>query len=78
MRFVARWEFIVGKEPPRPELAPRLTRNAQVRRQSGNGRSEFRILEHVGSVRKIGRNYVARCPSVQRAGTTDVETTWPS
>ena len=61
-------KFIVGKEPPRPELSPRLTRNAPVRRQSGNGRSEFRILEHVGSVRKIGRNYVARCPSCAESG----------
>ena len=55
-------QFIVGKEPP-PELVPCLTRNAPVRRQSGNGRYEFRILEHIGSVRKVGRNYVARSPS---------------
>jgi len=61
-------KFIVGKEPPRPELAPRLTRNAPVRRQSGNGRSEFRILQHVGSVRRVGRNYVARCPSCAESG----------
>jgi hypothetical protein len=61
-------KFIAGKEPPRPELSPRLTRNAPVRRQSGNGRSEFRILEHVGSVRRVGRNYVARCPSCAESG----------
>lgn len=29
---------------------------------------EFRILEHVGKVRKIGRNYVTRCPSCAEAG----------
>ena len=27
-----------------------------------NGRSEFRILDNVGKVRKVGRNYVTRCP----------------
>ena len=29
---------------------------------------EFRILEHVGKVRKVGRNYVTRCPSCAEAG----------
>ena len=29
---------------------------------------EFRILEHVGQVRKVGRNYVTRCPSCADAG----------
>src|SRR5205823_1783544 len=31
-------------------------------------RSEFRILEQVGPVRKVGRNYVTRCPSCAEAG----------
>ncbi|HWH60164.1 MAG TPA: hypothetical protein VN682_21230 [Terriglobales bacterium] len=29
---------------------------------------EFRILNHVGKVRKVGRNYVTRCPSCAEAG----------
>ncbi len=31
-------------------------------------RLEFRILEHVGKVRKVGRNYVTRCPACADAG----------
>jgi hypothetical protein len=30
--------------------------------------NEFRILDHVGKVRKVGRNYVTRCPSCVEAG----------
>src|SRR6266852_2208854 len=29
---------------------------------------EFRILDHVGKARKVGRNYVAQCPSCAEAG----------
>jgi hypothetical protein len=29
---------------------------------------EFRILDHLGKVRKVGRNYVAQCPSCAEAG----------
>ena len=29
---------------------------------------EFRILDHVGKVRKVGRNYITRCPSCAEAG----------
>lgn len=29
---------------------------------------EFRILEHVGKVRKVGRNFVTRCPSCAAVG----------
>ncbi|HEX5423744.1 MAG TPA: hypothetical protein VFW94_09365 [Candidatus Acidoferrales bacterium] len=29
---------------------------------------EFRILDHVGKTRKVGRNYVTRCPSCAEAG----------
>ena len=61
-------KFIAGKELPQPELSPHVTRSVSVRRRSGNGRSEFRILEHIGSVRKVGRNYVARCPSCAQSG----------
>jgi hypothetical protein len=34
-------------------------------RSSGH---EFRILDHVGRVRRVGRNYVTRCPSCAEAG----------
>jgi len=61
-------KFIARKELPQPELSPHVTRSVSVRRRSGNGRSEFRILEHIGSVRKVGRNYVARCPSCAQSG----------
>jgi hypothetical protein len=36
--------------------------------RTNSGRSEFRILEHAGKVRKVGRNYVTRCPSCAEAG----------
>jgi hypothetical protein len=58
--------FIAGKSMPREFERPHNT--------SGDGafvfRSgrEFRILEHVGRVRRIGRNYVTRCPSCAEAG----------
>jgi hypothetical protein len=60
--------FIAGKEMPRGISAPRPERTAP-RQFSGAGvRPEFRILEHVGKVRKVGRNYVARCPACAEAG----------
>jgi len=31
-------------------------------------RPVFRILDHVGKVRKVGRDYVTRCPSCADAG----------
>jgi len=37
-------------------------------RQNRNGRSEFRILDHVGKVQKVGRNYVTRCPACADSG----------
>ena len=37
-------------------------------RESRSDRSEFRILDHVGKVRKVGRNYVTRCPSCADSG----------
>lgn len=30
--------------------------------------SEFRILDHIGKVRRAGRNYLGRCPSCAQAG----------
>jgi hypothetical protein len=60
--------FIAGKERPEPDFSPRPRRVTSAERTTGNGRSEFRILEYVGTVRKVGRNYVARCPSCANCG----------
>ena len=59
--------FIAGKERPRQEGAPRERTGAAPFR-SGAARSEFRILEYVGPLRKLGRNYVTRCPSCAEGG----------
>lgn len=59
--------FIAGKEKPRSEGAPRERTGASPFRSRAT-RSEFRILEHVGPLRKVGRNYVTRCPSCAGAG----------
>jgi len=60
--------FIAGKELPEAELPTRPARNVAMARRSGSGRSEFRILDHVGRVRKVGRNYVTRCPACADSG----------
>jgi len=60
--------FIAGKELRQAEVPARPRRNVAMGRQTRNGRSEFRILEHVGTVRKVGRNYVTRCPSCADSG----------
>ena len=57
--------FIAGKAMPpefergQPPQHPSLVRNSA---------HEFRILDHVGKVRKVGRNYLTRCPSCAEAG----------
>jgi TOTE conflict system, Archaeo-Eukaryotic Primase domain len=59
--------FIAGKRMP-PEFdkkRPSAGQAAPFVRASGH---EFRILEHVGKVRKVGRNCVTRCPSCADAG----------
>jgi len=59
--------FIAGKTMP-PEFdgkRPSASQSVPFVRTSGR---EFRILDHVGKVRKIGRNYVAQCPSCAGAG----------
>jgi TOTE conflict system, Archaeo-Eukaryotic Primase domain len=59
--------FIAGKAMP-PEFDRKCPSTAPaVPFVHGSGR-EFRILEHVGRVRKVGRNYVTRCPSCADAG----------
>jgi hypothetical protein len=59
---------IAGKERPEPEFAPRPKRDFSGEPRKGSGQPEFRILEHVGPVRKAGRNYIARCPSCAGSG----------
>lgn len=60
--------FIAGKEMPPGISAPRPERTAPRQFPGGGVRSEFRILERVGKVRRVGRNYVARCPACAEAG----------
>ena len=55
-------KFIAGKSMP-PEFDRKLVSVPFVNR-SGH---EFQILEHVGKVRKVGRNFVTRCPSCAEA-----------
>jgi hypothetical protein len=60
--------FIRGKAMPpglRPP-APAAT-NVWVSSREKHG-TKFNILRHVGKVRKVGRNYVTRCPSCAGAG----------
>lgn len=58
--------FIAGKTLP-PEFERRRPSPTEVTRSATSGH-EFRILEHVGKVRKVGRNYVTQCPSCAEAG----------
>src|SRR5208283_5281053 len=60
--------FIAGKQRPDPEFSSRPRRNTSGERRMRTAGSEFRILEHVGRVRKVGRNYIARCPSCAERG----------
>jgi hypothetical protein len=56
--------FVAGKAMP-PEFDRKRASPARFVSPSGQ---EFRILEHVGKVRKIGRNFVTRCPSCAEMG----------
>src|SRR5580700_8656614 len=60
--------FIAGKQRPEPATSPCPERVTSTERRTGNRRSEFRILEHVKTARKVGRNYIARCPSCADSG----------
>lgn len=60
--------FIAGKEVPQPFVSPGAGRTPLAASRLPTGRSEFRILEHVASVRKVGRNYIARCPACAESG----------
>jgi hypothetical protein len=57
--------FIAGKTMPPEFERKKNTADSAFARSSGR---EFRILDHVGKVRKVGRNYVTRCPSCAAAG----------
>ena len=59
--------FIAGKTLPAEAIRRSRCPEPAVPRGSSGG-PEFRILEHVGKVRKVGRNYVTRCPSCAEAG----------
>ena len=57
--------FIAGRIMPPEFERKRTTHNHAF---VGNCGHEFRILDHVGKVRKVGRNYVTRCPSCAETG----------
>jgi len=59
--------FIAGKTLPPEFERKRPPSDEGVHSFPASGR-EFRILDHVGKVRKVGRNYVTRCPSCSEAG----------
>jgi TOTE conflict system, Archaeo-Eukaryotic Primase domain len=59
--------FIAGKGMPPEFDRNRTSTGPAVPFARATGR-EFRILEHVGQVRRVGRNYVTRCPSCADAG----------
>lgn len=58
--------FTAGKTLP-PEFDGKRSSRMKFVPTIRSGR-EFRILEHVGKVRKVGRNYVTQCPSCAEAG----------
>jgi hypothetical protein len=59
--------FIAGQTIAKPDRA--YSSNPHTSRlKCGSRRSDFKILEHVGALRKVGRNYVTRCPSCAHAG----------
>jgi len=59
--------FIVGKSMP-AGFRPKLQSEQTAARYVNSGRPEFRILDHVGKARKVGRNFVTRCPSCAEGG----------
>lgn len=61
-------QFIVGKEMPPSPSATRAASDGRREYSGGPARSQFRILDHIGKVRKVGRNYIGRCPSCAESG----------
>jgi hypothetical protein len=60
--------FIAGKEMPVSASERRLDSMRVMERPGRTALSEFRILDHIGKVRKVGRNFVGRCPSCAETG----------
>ena len=58
--------FIAGKEIP-AEFVQQLKTPESPKRYSTAGPGEFRILDYVQVRRRVGRNWIARCPSCARA-----------
>lgn len=59
--------FIGGKTMP-PEFDRKRASAGPAAPFVRTSAREFRILDHVGQVRKLGRNYVTRCPSCADTG----------
>ena len=59
--------YIAGKTMPGEFERKRTSPNRAAPFVHASGH-EFRILDHVGKVRKAGRNYVTQCPSCAEAG----------
>jgi hypothetical protein len=59
--------FIVGKIMPPEFDRKRPSADQSVPFVHASGR-EFQILDHVGKLRKVGRNYVTQCPSCVETG----------
>lgn len=60
--------FIAGKEIPASASERRLDSKPAMEHPGRTVRSEFRILDHIGKVRRVGRNFVGRCPSCAETG----------
>ena len=60
--------FIAGKEMPVSASERRSQPKPVLGYPRRTVRSGFEILDHVGKVRKVGRNYVGRCPSCAESG----------
>jgi len=59
--------FVAGLETPAPP-APTAKQTPPLRGFPGSGRPEFRILDHVTPKRRVGRNYLTRCPACAQEG----------
>lgn len=60
--------FVAGKEMPPGVVRAKEEPRKKPEFRRGIGRPEFRILDYVHKVLKVGRNYVGRCPSCAEAG----------
>jgi hypothetical protein len=61
-------KFIAGKELPHADVVSRPSRSFPATPRTEGTGPAFRILDHAGKVRKVGRDYVTRCPSCADAG----------